>query len=97
MTDKHSLPDDFDPWLAADALKGLTEALYWFLTEGPAADQPMSRGTHSSLIGLSWAARRLARELHAYMAVLSEAGVVLPMPESPDNEIGESAAGYALN
>ena len=98
MTDKPQRPADFNPWLAADALKGLSEAMHLFITEGPAADEPLSRGAHASMIGLSWTAQRLAHELHAYLAALSEAGIELPTFEKKDDRsVQESAAEYALN
>lgn len=98
MTDTPQRPADFNPWLAADALKGLSEAMHWFITEGPAADEPMSRGAHASMIGLSWTAQRLAHELHAYLAALSEAGIELPTFGNRDERsVQESAAEYALN
>ncbi|MBW3566893.1 MAG: hypothetical protein KY410_02865 [Proteobacteria bacterium] len=98
MDEKHTLPDDFDPWMAADALKGVTEAMYWFVTEGPGAGQSWSRGTHASLVGLSWIARRLAHELHLYMTRLSEAGIEFPKLDNPgDEEIRDAAGIYALN
>lgn len=98
MDEKYTLPEDFDPWMAADALKGVTEAMYWFMTEGPGTGQTWTRGTHASLVGLSWIARRLAHQLHAYMTMLSEAGIELPNVNKPDSEgIGETAGAYGLN
>lgn len=77
MTDQTN-SSDFNVWLALDALQGITEALYQQLTEGPASEMPLDRGTHASLIGLAYAARRLARELNEYFRAASEAGLELP-------------------
>lgn len=95
MDQREVLPHDFNPWLATDALKGITEAIHWFVTEGPGAEHPMPAGAQSSLIGLTWAGRNLARQLHAYFAALEAAGIELPGTES--REVREPSANYLVN
>ena len=66
MTDRTNPLADFNPWLAIDALKGVSEALVWQLTEGPASEQPLPRSVHASLLGLAWQASRLANDLNEF-------------------------------
>ncbi|HEX7046005.1 MAG TPA: hypothetical protein VF275_00340 [Gammaproteobacteria bacterium] len=77
MTDQENTAG-FNVWLTINALQGITEALYRELTEGAASEASFDRQTHATLIGLSYAARRLARELNEYFRAASEAGLELP-------------------
>ena len=86
------MKNDFDPWQAVDALQGVTEALYWQLTQGPASERPMSDAAHASACGLAWAACRLSRELNEYFRAASEAGL-----ELPKGGVRDEAARYGLN
>lgn len=77
MTDQANTPG-FNVWLTVSALQGITEALYQQITEGPASEASLDRETHATLVGLAYAARRLARELNEYFRAASEAGLELP-------------------
>ncbi len=78
MTDQADNTRRFNVWLTVDALQGITEAIYRELTEGSASEASFDRETHARLVGLSYAACRLARELNEYFRAASEAGLELP-------------------
>ena len=94
---KSSLPADFNPWLAMDALQGLTEALYWQLTEGPAAEELRDGKRHASLVGLAYAARKLARELNAYFRAASEAGFEFPANGDSPESVNDARGNWRVN
>lgn len=94
---KSSLPADFNPWLAMDALQGLTEALYWQLTEGPAAEELRDGKRHASLVGLAYAARKLARELNAYFRAASEAGFEFPANGDSPEGVNDARGNWRVN
>lgn len=62
-----SLPDDFNPYIWADVVKGAIESIHYFVTEGPAVESPMPAGTLASMEGLAYVAERFHRELHQYL------------------------------
>jgi hypothetical protein len=62
-----SLPDDFSPYIWADVVKGATEAIHYYVTEGPAVESPMPAGTLASMEGLAYVAMRFHAELHEYL------------------------------
>lgn len=98
MSKQPVIPPDFDPWRALDALMGATDAIHWYLTEGPAAEDPLPPDAHASLNGLAWLAALLSRQLNGYFRMLSEAGFEFPEPPpEPDGEVRERAAPYAVN
>lgn len=95
MSNRSRVPADFNPWLALDALMGITDSLFWQLTEGPAADAVRDAETHARLVGLAYSARTLARELNTYFRAASEAGLELPAGSGKDSEVREEAPRYA--
>lgn len=90
-------PEDFDPLRAVDALLGLSEAIHWYLTEGPAAEEPIPRDARAAINGLAWTAARLSRQLHEHFRALSEAGFEFPETSSETGGVRERSAPYAIN
>lgn len=85
----------FDPVLASNALRGIGESIYWFVTEGPGAERPMSREAHASLLGLTWSARNLAMQLQGWFDALAAAGL-RPEDLIPDG-VRDLPGKYTLN
>lgn len=91
MKNNYTFPKDFDPYHAVYALKGLSDLLFEFHTEGPGVFRTLPAGEHVVLVGLSWLSKRVANELTDYFAALDEVGHRLP--ESEDFGGVEEAAG----
>lgn len=90
------LPEtSFDPVLATHALKGIGEAIYWFVSEGPGSERPMSREAHTSLLGLTWSARNLAIQLQGWFDAMTAAGL-RPEDFLPDG-VKDPQGKYTLN
>lgn len=92
------IPPDFDPFRALDALLGAAEAMHWYLTEGPATEEPLPPDAEASINGLAWLTALLSRQLNAYFRQLSEAGYEFPeLSARGDDEVREQAPPYAVN
>lgn len=68
----YPLPENFNPWTALDAIRGLADALHQMVVEGPAAEDAMSDGDHASLEGLTALMREKVHALHAYFRLLGD-------------------------
>ena len=97
MEDKHSFISEFNPFLVAQALQGITDALFALWDDEPGPKQgPERERWEENLYGLAYAARVLARQLSLYLQRIDEQGYRIPHrpPETP--RVEETPAVYRV-
>jgi hypothetical protein len=62
----HPLPESFDPQYAAEAIRGIAQAIYQLIAGGMPTKGPAASEFHCNLEGLAYAACYFANQLDAY-------------------------------
>ncbi|MCG8436419.1 MAG: hypothetical protein MJA83_20570 [Gammaproteobacteria bacterium] len=75
----YTFPPLFQPYLAADALAGITQAMFEKLDNGPPDKEPESTEYWMELSGLIYASRVLAKQMHEYLDAIDLAGHRVPI------------------
>ena len=85
MDDKHTpyhLPEGFNPYTAMDAIRGLTDAIYQFLLEGPGTADRIAVADKAGLNELLEYLQAEVHALHEYLLELQNStDVALPLTE----------------
>ncbi len=102
----YRMPEDFDPLTAADAVRGLTDAIHSFMTEGPGTEAVVPRGDQAGMLALLELLQVNAQGLHDYLLDI-ENRTTLELPRSEadferlhvrhsKDEVREMAAVYSI-
>lgn len=79
----YGTPENFNPWIALDAIRGLADAIHHMVTEGPGADNEMTDGDRAAMEGLTGLMREKAHALHDYFRRVGDITTVrLPVTEA---------------
>lgn len=79
----YRVPEDFNPWITLDAIRGLADAVHHMVTEGPGTDDEMTDGDRASLEGLTALMREKAHALHDYFRHVGDITTLrLPITEA---------------
>ena len=98
----YTFPPLFQPFLAADALAGITQAMFEKLDNGPPVAEPELTDYWNELSGLIYASRVLAKQLHEYLDAIDQAGHRIPTYEEDIHRksrlrVEEPPAVYQVN
>lgn len=63
----YRMPEGFDPYSTADAIRGLTDAVHQFLFEGPGVERIIPPGDRAGLNALVELLQPEVHALHAYL------------------------------
>ena len=101
----YRMPEGFNPFSAADAARGLADAIHWMHFEGPASEETVDLGDKLALDALVEMLRSQVHELHDYIhELVNNTSLRLPMNEMEledlrwkgKNTVRESAAIYSI-
>lgn len=77
----YRMPEGFNLYSTADAVRGLTDAVHYTLMEGPGTDAHMSRGDRAGLNAMVELLQARVHELHDYLIEI-ENSTTLNLPTS---------------
>lgn len=103
----YSLPEGFNPWMALDAIRGLSNGIHHVLNDGAGTQEQMAYGDRAALDGLVELLREQVHALHDYFTHVSDV-TTLKLPRTAadfealhvrharKDEVREPAAVYSI-
>ena len=103
----YRVPEGFNPYTCMDTIRGLTDAIHHFETEGPGTDRIPSRGDRAGLVALLDELQHHTHQLHDYFNEIQNSTTLeLPLTDADfedlhikqvrKDEVKEPAAIYAI-
>lgn len=103
----YRVPEGFHPFTCMDTIRGLTDAIHRYMTEGPGTQRKPGRGNQGGLVALIDQLQHHVHQLHAWLIEIENAtSLELPFTDADfealqlkytgRNEIRESPALYAV-
>ncbi|HEX7029179.1 MAG TPA: hypothetical protein VF254_01155 [Gammaproteobacteria bacterium] len=101
----YRIPEDFNPYVSADHVRTLTDALHQLVTEGEMTLRPAPQTAYSNLVSLMELVQPEVHALHDYLREIENRGTLeLPLTDeeleavSVDrNRVREEPAIYAIH
>lgn len=90
------VPEDFNPWITLDAIRGLADGIHHVLYDGAGTKEQMDYGDRAALDGLVGLLREKVHALHDYFTRVGDVTTLkLPVTEADFEalHIGRSGEG----
>ncbi|HEX7046376.1 MAG TPA: hypothetical protein VF275_02220 [Gammaproteobacteria bacterium] len=78
----YRIPEDFNPYISADHVRALTDALHQLVTEGEMTQRPAPQTAYSNLVSLMELLQPEVHALHDYLGEIENRGTLnLPLTD----------------